>query len=151
MSKEDESFRYLKLRQKIIVVLALTLVVSIAIAIVFGGFFFGLTGFFSLIGVTYESTGTLLLFVLYCFLIGIIFEVIEKIVLVFIVKANIRQSEKFLWTVFVKFGLTWVVIYTVDELMGTITLSGFAEFLTALLIVSIDMIFDDEKRNNEKK
>ncbi len=34
MSKEDESFRYLKLRQKIIVVLALTLVVSIAIAIV---------------------------------------------------------------------------------------------------------------------
>lgn len=65
------------------------------------------------------------------------------------------MKKKFLWTVFVKFGLTWVVIYTVDELMGTITLSGFAEFLTALLIVSIDMIFDDEKgttkRNNRLK
>ena len=29
--------------------------------------------------------------------------------------------------------------------MTTITLSGFAEFLTTLLLVSVDIVFDDKK------
>jgi len=124
----------------------MTLLVVVAVAVVFGGFFLGLTGFFSLIGVTYESIGSLLMFVLYCFLVGIIFEIIEKIVVYFIVRANMGSRIKWVWITLVKLVLTWIVIHTVNELMTTVVLSGFAEFLTTLLIVSIDIVFDDEKK-----
>jgi hypothetical protein len=136
----------LKIWEKVIVGLAMTLLVVVAVAVVFGGFFLGLTGFFSLIGVTYESIGSLLMFVLYCFLVGIIFEIIEKIVVYFIVRANMGSRIKWVWITLVKLVLTWIVIHTVNELMTTVVLSGFAEFLTTLLIVSIDIVFDDEKK-----
>lgn len=136
----------MKIWEKVIVGLAMTLLVVVAVAVVFGGFFLGLTGFFSLIGVTYESIGSLLMFVLYCFLVGIIFEIIEKIVVYFIVRANMGSRIKWVWITLVKLVLTWIVIHTVNELMTTVVLSGFAEFLTTLLIVSIDIVFDDEKK-----
>lgn len=124
----------------------MTLLVVVAVAVVFGGFFLGLTGFFYLIGVTYESIGSLLMFVLYCFLVGIFFEIIEKIIVYFIVRANMGSRIKWVWITLVKLVLTWIVIHTVNELMTTVVLSGFAEFLTTLLIVSIDIVFDDEKK-----
>ena len=65
----------------------------------------------------------------------------------FIAKTNLHKKEKFLWIILVKLGLTWIVIHTVNELMTTISLTGFAEFLTALLLVSVDIVFDDEKNN----
>ncbi|WP_311379504.1 MULTISPECIES: YrvL family regulatory protein [unclassified Bacillus (in: firmicutes)] len=41
--------------------------------------FFGVTGFFKLFGVTYESNTSILLFILLAFLIGSIFDFIGKI------------------------------------------------------------------------
>ena len=78
----------LKIWEKLLVVVAMTLLIVGSITIFFGGIFFSLAGFFSLIGVTYDSMGSLLLFVLYCFLVGIVFEIIEKIISVFIVKGK---------------------------------------------------------------
>ncbi|WP_240377961.1 YrvL family regulatory protein [Bacillus piscicola] len=135
----------MKLWEKVLVVVAMTLLIVVALAVVFGGIFLGLTGFFSLIGVTYESNGSLLLFLFYCFLVGIFFEIIEQIILLFIKKANLRSKEKWIWIALIKLVLTWVVIHTVNELMTTVVLSSFAEFLTALLIVSIDIVFDDDE------
>ncbi|TRM10772.1 hypothetical protein FH966_03030 [Lentibacillus cibarius] len=140
----------MKLWEKVIVVMAMTFLIVVALAIVFGGIFLGLTGFFSLIGVTYESLGSLLLFVLYCFLVGIIFEIIEWIILFFIDKSNLHSKEKWIWIVLVKLVLTWFVIHIVNELMTTVVLTGFAELLTAVLIVSIDIVFDDTKEVEEK-
>lgn len=136
----------MKIWEKVLVVVAMTLLIVVALVFVFGIYFLGLTGFFSLIGVYYKSIGSLLLFVLYCFLVGIVFEIIEYVILFFIVRANIRSKEKWVWIALVKLFLTWIVIHTVNELMTTVVLSGFAEFLTALLIVSIDIVFDDEKK-----
>lgn len=138
----------MKLWEKVIVAGAMTLLIGVAVAVVFGGTFLGLTGFFLLIGVTYESIGSLLLFVLYYFLVGIIFEIIEHILLYFIKRAHIRSKEKWVWIALVKMVLTWVVIHTVNEFMTTVVLSGFAEILTTLLIVSIDIVFDDDKKES---
>ena len=135
----------MKFGEKIIIVLAMTLLMIVSVAIVFGGIFLGLAGFFSLIGVTYDSFGSLLLFVLYCILIGVIFEVIEVIIEFYIKKTNLNAKMKQIWIVLINLSFTWIVIHIVSELMTTITLSVFAEFLTALLIVSVDIVFDDEK------
>lgn len=135
----------LKIWEKLLVVVAMTLLIGGSVTIFFGGIFFGFAGFFSLIGVTYDSMGSLFLFVLYCFLIGIVSDLIEKIILYFIVKTNLHKQEKFLWILLVKMGLTWMVIHIVNDLMTSVNLSTLAEVLTALLIVSVDIVFDDEK------
>lgn len=127
---------------------AMTLLVAISIGIVFGGITFGLAGFFSLIGVSYESIGSLLLFIFFCFLVGIFFEVIEQVILFFIARANLPSKEKWVWIALIKLILSWIVIHIVNELMTTVVLSSWAEFLTALLIVSIDIVFDNKKEVN---
>lgn len=136
----------LQLRDKIIIGVAMTLLVAVSIGIVFGGIIFGLVGFFSLIGVSYESIGSLLLFIFFAFLVGIFFEILEQITLFFITRANLTSKEKWIWIALIKFILSWIVIYIVNELMTTVVLSSLAVFLTALLIVSIDIVFDDKKR-----
>lgn len=120
-----------------------------SLTIVFGGLFFSMKGFFDLIGVSYESNGALILFALYCFLIGLIFEVIEMVILYFIEKGNATKKTKSLWVIIVKFVFTWLVIHIVNEWMTTVTLSTLAEFLTATLIVSIDLVFDENKRHKD--
>lgn len=117
--------------------------------IVFGGLFFSMKGFFDLIGVSYESNGALLLFALYCFLIGLIFEVVEVIVLYFIAKGHGAKRTKSFWIISVKFIFTWLVIHIVNEWMTTVTLSTLAEILTATLMVSIDIVFDESKKNKD--
>ncbi|PID04498.1 hypothetical protein CSV65_13795 [Sporosarcina sp. P31] len=136
----------MQLRDKIIIGVAMTLLVAVSIGIVFGGIIFGLVGFFSLIGVSYESIGSLLLFIFFAFLVGIFFEILEQITLFFITRANLTSKEKWIWIALIKFILSWIVIYIVNELMTTVVLSSLAVFLTALLIVSIDIVFDDKKR-----
>lgn len=135
----------LQFREKIIIGVAMTLLVAVSIGIVFGGIIFGLAGFFSLIGVSYESIGSLLLFIFFCFLVGIFFEVIEQIILFFITRANLPSKEQSVWIALIKLILSWIVIHIVNEIMTTVVLSSLAEFLTALLIVSIDIVFDDKK------
>ena len=150
LSKElSEKVIVLQFRDKIIIGVAMTLLVAVSIGIVFGGIIFGLAGFFSLIGVSYESIGSLMLFIFFTFLVGIFFEIIEQITLFFITRANLPSKEKWIWIALIKFILSWIVIYIVNELMTTVVLSGLAVFLTALLIISIDIVFDDKKRGSK--
>lgn len=149
--KNDDSFRDLDFWVKCIVVAGITLIIVFALAVVFGGFFFGFAGLFALIGVHYESIGALLRFVLCWFLLGIVFEILEKVVLFFIIKSNLHRWQRVLWIGIVKFDLTWVVIHTVDELMTSITLSLFAEFLTAFLLFCADIVFDDKSHSKSEK
>lgn len=135
----------LKFREKIIIGVAMTLLFAVSIGIVFGGIVFGLAGFFSLIGVSYESIGFLLLFIFLAFLVGIFFEILEQVILFFISRANLPSKEKWVWIALIKLILSWIVIHIVNELMTTVVLSSLAVFLTALLIVSIDIVFDDKK------
>ncbi|ARJ39381.1 hypothetical protein SporoP8_11150 [Sporosarcina ureae] len=116
-----------------------------SIAIVFGGIVFGLASFISLLGVSYESIGSLLWFIFFCFLVGMFFEIIEQVTLFFIARSKAHSKEKWIWIALSKFILSWIVIHIVNASMTTVVLSGVAEFLTALLIVSIDIVFDDKK------
>lgn len=136
----------MKLLEKIIAITAIILLILISVAVVFGGMFLGLSGFFSLIGVSYESNGSLLLFVLYCFLIGIFFEIIENIVLSLLKSSNIKTKRRWIWELIVRISLTWLLIHIVNEMVHTVTLSTFAEILTTLLMVSVDTVFDQKEK-----
>lgn len=137
----------MKASKKVTGMLAVVLIISFGIAIIMGGSILGLAGFFHLIGVTYESTGTLFLFLVYCFVVGIVFEIVEVIILFQLRNTTMPQWSMFIWTICIKFGLIWAVIHIVNELMTTIHLTWYAEIYTALLIVAIDMAFDDNKKS----
>ena len=136
----------MKLLEKIIAITAIALLILISVAVVFGGMFLGLSGFFSLIGVSYESNSSLLLFVFYCFLIGIFFEIIENIMLFLLKRSNITTKEQWIWELIVRFSLTWLLIHVVNEIVHTVTLSTFAEILTTVLMVSVDTVFDKKEK-----
>lgn len=136
----------MKLLEKIIAITAIVLLILISVAVIFGAMFLGLSGFFSLIGVSYESNGSLLLFVLYCFLIGIFFEIIENIVLSLLKSSNIKTKKQWIWELIVRISLTWVLIHIVNEMVHTVTLSTFAEILTTLLMVSVDTVFVQKEK-----
>lgn len=136
----------MKLLEKIIAITAIVLLILISVAVIFGAMFLGLSGFFSLIGVSYESNGSLLLFVLYCFLIGIFFEIIENIVLSLLKSSNIKTKKQWIWELIVRISLTWLLIHIVNEMVHTVTLSTFAEILTTLLMVSVDTVFVQKEK-----
>ena len=136
----------MKLLEKIIAITAIVLLILISVAVIFGAMFLGLSGFFSLIGVSYESNGSLLLFVLYCFLIGIFFEIIENIVLSLLKSSNIKTKKQWIWELIVRISLTWPLIHIVNEMVHTVTLSTFAEILTTLLMVSVDTVFVQKEK-----
>lgn len=136
--------------RKFIVVFVMVLLAVVSFAVVFGGLFFSMKGFFNLLGVTYESNGALVLFALYCLLIGIIFEVIELIFVVLIEQSALKVKVKSVWVIIVKLGLSWLLIHIVNDLMTSVTLSGVAEFLTAALITCVDVVFNEEKSKKKQ-
>ncbi|MBT2714081.1 hypothetical protein J7E23_14725 [Pseudomonas sp. ISL-88] len=61
------------------IIIGISLILLAAFIIFAFPIFFGVTGFFKLFGVTYESNTSILLFILLAFLIGSIFDFIGKI------------------------------------------------------------------------
>lgn len=124
--------------------------VTISATVVLGGVFFTFAGFFTLIGVTYDSAKSLWLFIAYCIGIGILFELLEQIIVVYIIRmTTISNKVKKIGAVLIKFVLTWFVIHIVNELMTTVSLSQLAELLTVLLMVTVDFVFDGKEKTED--
>lgn len=149
--EENNSFRDLPVLGKIIVVILISIIIIGAFSVVFGGFFFGIAGFFTLFGVYYESIGMLLLYVLYVFLFGYIFEVFAK---VFIRLAAMRVQGKF-GLFFVRMTIdsffNWLVLFSVDEFMSSIKISITTEIAAALLLFLAGEAIDSKKRSKNKR
>ncbi|GEM_PF-6624787 len=133
----------MKVRSNAAIILLMVGLVVFSAAIVLGGVYFTLAGFFSLIGVTYDSAKSLWLFIGFCLLIGLVFELAEFIILIYLDRMTaITAGMQKIGTVLLKFILTWGVIHIVNDLMTTVTLSTGAELMTVLLMVTVELVFD---------
>lgn len=139
------------LKKLIVVGLSLTFTLFVPFAILFGIILFGLAGFFSLIGVTYDSLWALMIFIIACFVMSLLFEIIEVVILEKIKQTRISNYEKLLWRFVISGMFTWIVIYIVSGLMKSIDLTISAQILTALLIVGIDIALDYTPKKNAKR
>ena len=72
----------MKFKDKVLIAVLMIVLIAISATVVLSGVFFTLAGFFSLIGVTYDSAKSLWIFIAYCIGIGLVFEVIEQIFIV---------------------------------------------------------------------
>lgn len=78
--EQNEHSKDFNLRSKLIGIVSIAFIVAIALVVIFGGYFFGIKGLFSILGVTYDSNQTLVLFILVCFAVGLIIDPLTKVV-----------------------------------------------------------------------
>lgn len=57
--------------------------------------------------------------------------------------------QRYLIQLVVETASNWLVLFTVDEFMNSITLSLQTELIIALLLAVVEIVFDDDKK--EKK
>src|SRR5690625_7480990 len=96
MEEEDEKFRDLNLSTRIRVVIALSLIVLVAVTMLFGGFLLGFNGLFILFGVQYDSFWSLVLYVLSVFVIGSIVDLFAKAIVTITTQLMIGRYQKFI-------------------------------------------------------
>ncbi|AUZ38793.1 YrvL family regulatory protein, partial [Bacillus sp. MBGLi79] len=85
--EQNEHSKDFNLKSKLIEIVSVIFIVAIALAVIFGGFFFGMKGLFSILGITYASNQTLALFILACFAVGVIIDPLTKIISIILEKS----------------------------------------------------------------
>ncbi|SHN10439.1 YrvL family regulatory protein [Gracilibacillus kekensis] len=144
MSKyKDDSSRDLK--EKVATVAGITSLAIMVLVFVLGLYFFGMAGLFDLLGVQYKSIWSIVIFVISYFLLGMISDLFFKVIF----KLSIRNITGKFKILAMKFSLVaisnWLVLFTVDEFMESIILSIRTEIIITLVIVLLEIVFDDKK------
>ncbi|MED3576086.1 regulatory YrvL family protein [Cytobacillus praedii] len=145
MPEKKDSFREMNVKDKTVTVAGIILLIILVVGFVFGLYFFGMAGIFKLLGVQYESIWSLAVFVVSYFILGIIVELFSETIF----KLSVRNITGKIWVFFIRisFELTsnWLVLFTVDEFMESITLSWKTEIIIALVVALIEIAFDHDK------
>ena len=145
------SFRDLNRKEKTATIVAIAILIILAVGFVFCLYLFGMAGFFKLLGVHYSSVWALVLFVAGFFVLGAIVELFTKAIF----KLSVRKMTGELNVFFIRIGFesasNWLVLFTVDEFMGGITLSLEVEIILALLLAVVETSLDSDKNKPEKE
>ena len=146
---ENDSFRDKNVKEKITIITGITLLIILAAGFIVGLFFFGLAGVFKLLGVQYESIWSLVIFVISLLIVSGIFELFSKLIFILSVRNITGKTTVLIIRIIIEFTSNWLVLFTVDEFMRSITLSLTTEIIIALLITAAEIIFDDDGNEEE--
>ncbi|CAN2252128.1 putative integral inner membrane regulatory protein [Bacillus subtilis] len=117
--EQNEQFKEVKLSSKLIVIVSIILIVAIALAVIFGGYFFGMKGVFSILGITYDSNQALVLFILVCFAAGLIIDPLTMIVSMILAKSlSLKKTALFAFILY--FISNFITICFADYFMQSI-------------------------------
>lgn len=142
---KNDSFRDMNIKEKVATVSVIALLIIMVVGFVLGLYFFGMAGVFELLGVQYESIWSLVVFVVSFFILGIIVELFSKAIFKLSVRNITRKVKVFFIRISFEGTSNWLVLFTVDEFMKSITLSLKTEIIIALRLAIIEIIFDDDK------
>ncbi|MBH0230426.1 regulatory YrvL family protein [Halobacillus yeomjeoni] len=132
------------------IILFISLLLTLTLTIVFSGFFLGTMGFFKVMGVTYKSNYGVFLFALLVFAVGFFFELGGKFLKSMSQKLKPAPYLLEIWKTVLDISMTWLTIYTVDELVTSVHMLLWSEWIFALLLVIIDYVFDEKKTQLKK-
>ncbi|GEM_PF-1887767 len=148
-SSDDEeaevSFRDMNVKEKLVTVAGIVFLITMAIGIIFGLYFFGLAGVFKILGVEYGSVWSLVIFVIGVFILSLFVEFFSKIIYILLARQVTGKVQRFVTRLCIETASNWLVLFTVDEFMSSITLSFKAELIIALLLAMIEIVFDKEE------
>lgn len=146
MSNHDEdSFKDLTGKEKILTIGAIALLLLLALSFVIGIFLFGFAGLFTVLGVEYATKGSLLIFVIYFFLLGFIFDIFFDAVAKIAVENVSGRFQSILIQISIAVVANWLVLVIIDSFMESINLSQEMKLIIALIVAIVDVTFDDKK------
>jgi hypothetical protein len=140
--EQNEHSKDFNLRSKLIEIVSITFIVAIALVIIFGGYFFGIKGLFSILGVTYDSNQTLVLFILVCFAVGLIIDPLTKIISMILARSlSLKKTALFAFILY--FVSNFITICFADYYMQSIYIPDVLLVVISALMAFIELAFDD--------
>ncbi|MBM7602710.1 hypothetical protein JOC75_000680 [Metabacillus crassostreae] len=137
------------MKQKIGTVVGVTLFIAVILGFIIGIYLFGIAGIFKLLGIQYTSAWSLIIFVISFFILAFIVELFSKPISELITEKITGEFE----TLLIKFTIqslsNWLSLSIVDVFMGGITLTLKTGLIVAILLTSLEMVFEDKE--NESK
>ncbi|MCU9611940.1 regulatory YrvL family protein [Caldibacillus lycopersici] len=144
-NKKEGSLKSQSLPLKIFIFISLGFIGIITFAAILAVYFFGVKGLFTLTGVSYHSIFTIVKFLIYCFLFGLITDIVlltfKVLFMLFPLQAYQIQLLLFLTNTY----LSWLVVHFVDYWMINIAIDTWIEIIGAILLAAIDYIIDFNK------
>lgn len=148
-NSHDDSFKQMNKKEKIATIIGILLLLILVGGFVLGIFFLGFAGMFRVLGVQYDSNWALILFVVLFFVIGFFFDpifgVLANLTKRYMSDQRISFSITFLFNL-IKNGL---VLFLLDDLMRSITLSFTTKLILAFLLSMMDSILDEREKKRE--
>lgn len=149
MDNGNKPFREESFGNKIIIVFGVMLVSVFAIGLILGTYFFGFLGIFELLGVKYETTFSLFLFVLFFFLLGIIGDFFGDALIILFSYRTKKEEVPFLFQIFVFFLVNWCIISFLNIVMKSIEILFVTQIFVSAILSIIEVTLDKED-NKEK-
>ncbi|MCY8674409.1 regulatory YrvL family protein [Bacillus spizizenii] len=145
--EQNEHSKDFSLRSKLIGIVSIAFIVAIALVVILGGYFFGLKGLFSILGLTYDSNQTLVLFILVCFAVGLIIDPLTKVVSMILARSlSLKKTALFAFILY--FVSNFITICFADYFMQSIYIPDVFLVVISALMTFIELAFDD--RSNGK-
>jgi hypothetical protein len=132
-------------KSKVGTTLGVLSILSVVVGFILVLYFFGMAAIFELLGVQYNSNWSLVVFVVSFFILGVIVELFTEAIF----KLSVRNITGKMKVLFIRISFestsNWLVLFTVDEFMRSITLSLKMEVIIALLLAVLEMAFGDDE------
>ena len=142
LEDKEESSADMTKKEKRITFILLTLLILFLAGFMLGLYFFGLVGVFELFGVEYDSLWSLVVFTVCLFAVGIFFEVFFKAIYMLSARKLAGKINLFFLRLSIEVTCNWMTVFTVDELMDSVTLSTQAEIFIAVLVALSEIAMD---------
>jgi hypothetical protein len=132
-------------KSKVGTTLGVLSILSVVVGFILVLYFFGMAAIFELLGVQYNSNWSLVVFVVSFFILGVIVELFTKAIFKLSVRNITGKIKMFFIRISFESTSNWLVLFTVDEFMRSITLSLKIEIIISLLLALLEMAFDDDE------
>ena len=132
-------------KSKVGTTLGVLSILSVVVGFILVLYFFGMAAIFELLGVQYNSNWSLVVFVVSFFILGVIVEMFTKAIFKLSVRNITGKIKMFFIRISFESTSNWLVLFTVDEFMRSITLSLKIEIIISLLLALLEMAFDDDE------
>jgi hypothetical protein len=146
--QNNDSFKSMNFKEKTVIITGITILIILVIGFVFGIYFFGFVGVFKLLGIHYRSNLALVIFVASFFMLGILVDLFFDALAKLAVERVTGTVIAFFIQMLIGFASNWLVLFTVDTFMESITLSLKTKLIVALLLAVLEPIFDNKKKSN---
>lgn len=149
MDEKDKPFKEETIGTKLFIIVTISLLLIGAIGFAIAIYYFGILGLFNLLGVRYDSFGSLLWFVLFYFLLGIIFEIFLKGMHKLMALANTFSKSQLKIGLFILTFLgNWAVISLLNSVMHTIEIKTLTQIVISIILAIIEVTIDDDSKKN---